>query len=62
MSRDTKSNKENSNKDNTNRAQLAGTEYTDEQRHTNEVASTAYQGSKKKKVDIQNDKLESGGF
>jgi len=56
-----KKHKGNSNKDNT-RAQLAGTEYTDEQRHTNEVASTAYQGSKKEKVDIQNDRLESGGF
>ena len=41
---------------------MTGTEYTDEQRHTNEVASTAYLGSKKKKVDLQNDKLESGGF
>ncbi|WP_252503879.1 hypothetical protein [Sporosarcina sp. Marseille-Q4943] len=62
MSRDAKNKKENSNKDNTNRAQMAGTEYTDEQRHTNEVASTAYMGSKKEKVDIQNDRLESGGF
>ncbi|MDN4607817.1 hypothetical protein [Sporosarcina highlanderae] len=44
------------------RAELAGTEYTDEQRHTNEVASTAYKGSKNEKVDIQNDRLESGGF
>ncbi|MCM3742553.1 hypothetical protein M3193_00225 [Sporosarcina luteola] len=55
-------NKKTGNKDHTNRSQMAGTEYTDEQRHTNEVASTAYQGSKKEKVDIQNDKLESGGF
>jgi hypothetical protein len=62
LSRDAKNKKETSNEDNLNRAQLAGTEYTDEQRHTNEVASTAYQGSKKEKVDIQNDKLESGGF
>lgn len=61
MSGDAKNKKAN-NKDNTTRAQFAGTEYTDEQRHTNEVASTAYQGSKKKKADIQNDKLESGGF
>lgn len=61
MSNDAKNKKESSNKDNT-KAQLAGTEYTDEQRHTNEVASTAYKGSKKEKVDIQNDRLESGGF
>lgn len=47
---------------NTNRAEFTETEYTDEQRRTNEVASTAYQGSKKEKVDIQNDRLESGGF
>ena len=60
MSRQEK-NKEYSNKDNT-RAELAETEYTDEQRRTNEVASTAYKGSKKEKVDIQNDRLESGGF
>lgn len=62
LSRENKNKESNSTKDNTNRAQLAGTEYTDEQRHTNEVASTAYQGSKKEKVDIQNDRLESGGF
>lgn len=54
-------NKGQHNKDNT-RAELAGTEYTDEQRRTNEVASTAYKGSKNEKVDIQNDRLESGGF
>ena len=62
MSKEHKNKESNNTKDNTNRAQLAGTEYTDEQRNTNEVASTAYQGSKKKKVDIQNDRLESGGF
>ncbi|MFC5602330.1 hypothetical protein [Sporosarcina koreensis] len=61
MSKENKNKESNSNKDNT-RAQLSGTEYTDEQRHTNEVASTAYKGSKKEKVDIQNDRLESGGF
>lgn len=60
MSKEKKSNA-NSNKSNP-KAQLAGTEYTDEQRHTNEVASTAYKGSKNEKVDIQNDRLESGGF
>ncbi len=62
LSKEHKSKEGNSTKDNTNRAQLAGTEYTDEQRHTNEVASTAYKGSKKEKADIQNDRLESGGF
>ncbi|GKV69434.1 hypothetical protein NCCP2716_19320 [Sporosarcina sp. NCCP-2716] len=41
---------------------MEGTEYTDEQRHENEVASTAYTGSDKKKVDLQNDRLETGGF
>lgn len=41
---------------------MAGTEYTDEQRRTGEVASTAYTGSSKKKVDLQNDRLETGGF
>ncbi|REB06390.1 hypothetical protein DVB69_11810 [Sporosarcina sp. BI001-red] len=41
---------------------MAGTEYTDDQRRTNEVASTAYTGSVKKKVDLQNDRLETGGF
>lgn len=61
MSKENKNKESNSSKDNT-KAQLAGTEYTDEQRHTNEVASTAYKGSKNEKVDIQNDRLESGGF
>lgn len=37
-------------------------DYTDAQRRTNEVASTAYTGSAKKKVDLQNDRLETGGF
>ncbi len=41
---------------------MAGTEYTDEQRRTNEVASTAYTGSATKKIDLQNDRLETGGF
>ncbi|MGG0644911.1 hypothetical protein ABE021_13325 [Sporosarcina gallistercoris] len=41
---------------------MAGTEYTDGQRRTDEVASTAYTGSAKKKVDLQNDRLETGGF
>lgn len=41
---------------------MAGTEYTDGQRRTGEVASTAYTGSDKKKVDLQNDRLETGGF
>lgn len=41
---------------------MAGTEYTDAQRRTAEVASTAYTGSAKKKVDLQNDRLETGGF
>ncbi|WP_432352532.1 hypothetical protein [Sporosarcina sp. A2] len=40
----------------------AGTEYTDDQRRTNEVASTALTGSATKKVDLQNDRLETGGF
>ncbi|MDW0110195.1 hypothetical protein [Sporosarcina aquimarina] len=40
----------------------SGVEYTDEQRKTNEVASTAYTGSAKKKIDLQNDRLETGGF
>ncbi|WOV86367.1 hypothetical protein QWT69_10490 [Sporosarcina oncorhynchi] len=44
------------------KAEFTETEFTDEQRHTNEVASTAYQGSKKEKVDLKNDRLESGGF
>ncbi|MCM3757681.1 hypothetical protein M3197_09280 [Sporosarcina aquimarina] len=41
---------------------MSGTEYTDGQRRTDEVASTAYTGSAKKKVDLQNDRLETGGF
>ncbi|MBD7907770.1 hypothetical protein [Sporosarcina gallistercoris] len=41
---------------------MAGTEYTDGQRRTDEVASTSYTGSAKKKVDLQNDRLETGGF
>lgn len=41
---------------------MAGTEYTDGQRQTDEVASTAYTGSAKKNVDLQNDRLETGGF
>ncbi|MFD1206062.1 MULTISPECIES: hypothetical protein [Sporosarcina] len=48
--------------DNETKANMAGVEYSDEQRRQNEVASTAYTGSKNEKVDIQNDKLESGGF
>lgn len=59
LSRNDKNKEQNAN---TNRAEFTETEYTDEQRRTNEVASTAYQGSKKEKVDIQNDRLESGGF
>ncbi|WJY27833.1 MULTISPECIES: hypothetical protein [Sporosarcina] len=41
---------------------MEGTEYTDEQRHKNEVASTAYTGSDDKKKDLKNDRLETGGF
>lgn len=52
----------NSNNDNAAKSEFAEAEYTDEQRRTNEVASTAYQGSKKEKVDLKNDRLESGGF
>ena len=37
-------------------------EYTDERRRTNEVASTACTGSVRKKVDLQHDRLETGGF
>ncbi|MDW0115013.1 MULTISPECIES: hypothetical protein [Sporosarcina] len=61
MTKQDKHNKQTGQTD-TNRAEFTETEYTDEQRRTNEVASTAYQGSKKEKVDIQNDRLESGGF
>ena len=42
--------------------EMAETEFTDEQRQKNEVASTAYTGSSKKKVDLQHDRLETGGF
>lgn len=51
-----------SHKGNDPKAEFTETEFTDEQRHTNEVASTAYQGSKKEKVNLKNDRLESGGF
>lgn len=45
-----------------NSGSMTGTEFTDSQRRTDEVASTAYTGSAKKKVDLQNDRLETGGF
>lgn len=51
-----------SDQDHAPKAEFTETEYTDEKRRTNEVASTAYQGSKKDKVDLKNDRLESGGF
>lgn len=38
------------------------TEFTDEERYRNEVASTAYKGSNTEDVNLQNDRLETGGF
>ncbi|MBB4826107.1 hypothetical protein HNO89_003344 [Sporosarcina luteola] len=57
-----KNNQKNSGKHESDQPKMSGAEFTDEQRHTNEVASTSYVGSRKNKTDLKDDKLETGGY
>ena len=45
-----------------NQTETTGKEFSDEERHTNEVASTEYTGGGEGKKDLKNDRLETGGF
>jgi len=48
--------------DGLHQTQTTGKEFSDEERHTNEVASTEYTGGGEGKKDLKNDRLETGGF
>ncbi|MER2090996.1 MAG: hypothetical protein ABS920_14750 [Sporosarcina sp.] len=48
--------------DGLNQTEMHGKEFSDEERQTNEVASTEYTGGGEGKKDLKNDKLETGGF
>ena len=45
-----------------NQPKLKGEEFSHEERMTNEVASSEYMGGGKGRVDLKNDKSETGGY
>ncbi|MCG3087562.1 hypothetical protein [Sporosarcina cyprini] len=57
-----KNNKKNDSMHDSAQPKMSGVEFTDEQRQTNEVASTSYTGSRKDKTNLKDDKLETGGY
>lgn len=62
MPKDDKNPMSNKKTDGLNQAKMKGKEFSDEERHTNEVASTEYTGGGKGRADLKNDRLETGGF